>query len=138
MPIRTSLAIALALAAAAPAFAARKVVAVVHAASAEVRGGVLEVDASVDLPNTCWSNPRFGPVPHHPPDASGALTIEVVATSTEAPGRACGMVYRPAVSVPALRWPHPPRGLHSLNVVGSRTPASAIVVWPATPPPRGH
>jgi hypothetical protein len=137
MTIRSSLALALALLApTAPAIAATKVVAVVHTATAEFHGGVLVVNASVDLPNTCWSRPRFAGIPHGAPGPEGQLRLDVVATSIERPGRMCGMVVRPAVAVPALRWTRPPQTLRSLNVTGSSTPVVAQVVWPA--PHRPH
>jgi hypothetical protein len=112
------------------ALAAVKTVEVVHSASAAYgAGGAIIVRATVDLPNSCWSNPRFiAPARGVRPDADGVVQIRIVADSKEAPGVMCSMIFRPGVVVPALRWSHhPAQGLRAVRLIGSRTPLSAAL-----------
>jgi hypothetical protein len=114
----------LTVAAIGPALAAEQTVAVVHSASAiSGAGGAIIVHATVDLPNSCWSNPHFSlPGRGVQPDEDGVAPIRIVADSKEAPGVMCAMIFRPGVVVPALRWAHhPARGLRAVRLIGSRT-----------------
>jgi hypothetical protein len=118
------------------ALAAVQTVAVVHSASATFGARhTIVVRATVDLPNSCWSNPRFAaPARGVQPDADGVVSILVVADSKEGAGVMCAMIYRPGVAVPALRWTHyPAHGLKAVRVTGSRTPVVAAL--PGADPP---
>jgi hypothetical protein len=113
------------------AVAAEQTVAEVGTASAAYSGGArhaIVVRATVDLPNTCWSNPHFvKPRRGARPDADGVVSITVIAESTEGPGSACGMIIQ-QVRVPALRWTtYPASGLKAVRVIGSRTAVVAPV-----------
>jgi hypothetical protein len=79
------------------------------------------VRADVDLPNSCWSNPRFEkPARGQVPDADGVVPLTVVADVSEAPGTACAMIFR-RVPVPALRWrAYPINGLKAVKLIGAR------------------
>jgi hypothetical protein len=117
-------ALILTFAAVGPALAAVQTVAVVHSASASYgAGGAIVVHATVDLPNSCWSNPRFSrPARDVRPDEDGVVPIRIVADSKEAPGVMCAMIFRPGVVVPTLRWTHhPTRGLRAVRLIGSQT-----------------
>jgi hypothetical protein len=120
------------------ALAAEQPVAVVHSASAgysPTSRHTIIVRATVDLPNSCWSNPRF----QHPargvePDADGVVPITVVADSSEGAGVMCSMIFRPAVHVPALHWTtYPAKGLKAVRVIGSTTPIVATVARSGAP-----
>jgi hypothetical protein len=110
--------------------ALEQTVAVVHSASATYGAGrTIVVRATVDLPNSCWSNPRFmAPSRGVRPDADGVVPILIVAKSMEGSGVMCSMVYRPDVSVPAFRWTHyPAHGLKAVKLIGTRTTIVATV-----------
>jgi len=113
-----------------PALAAEQPVAVVHSASAAYGPArTIIVRATIDLPNSCWSNPRFeGPARGVRPDANGVVPILIVAESKEGAGVMCSMIYRPDVSVPALRWTrYPAHGLKAVKLIGTQTPMVAAV-----------
>jgi hypothetical protein len=121
-------ALTLTLALGGTALAAVQTVAVVHSGSATyVAGRTIVVRATVDLPNSCWSNPRFiAPARGVQPDADGVVPIRIVADSKEGDGIMCAMIFRPGVTAPALRWRHyPAHGLTAVRLIGSRTPLVA-------------
>jgi len=114
------------------AVGAERPVEVVHSASAAysaTQPHTIVVDATVDLPNSCWSNPRFQtPAPGAVPDANGTIDVTILADYSGGPGMACGMIFRPAVKVPELLWStYPKAGLRAVNVVGSTTSVVAPV-----------
>jgi len=118
------------------ALAAVQTVAVVHSASATFGPKhTIVVRATVDLPNSCWSNPRFAaPARGVQPDEDGVVQIRIVADSREAPGVMCSMIFRPAVVVPALRWAyHHAHGLRAVRLIGSRTPLVAALANEGAP-----
>jgi hypothetical protein len=105
---------------------------VVHAASAQysaTKAHTIVVHASVDLPNSCWSNPRLRAPPRGAkPDAHGTMRMTVIVDSSEAPGTACSMIFRPGVEAPPLFWTGYPRtGLKAIKVIGSQTPVVAVI-----------
>ncbi len=112
--------------------AAEQTVPVVHTASARHSASerrTIIVSGTVDLPNSCWTNPRFQPPPPGAKaDADGVVPITVVADSSEGPGVACAMIFRQGVKVPSLHWTHyPSKGLRAVKVIGSRTPVIAPI-----------
>ena len=112
------------------AMAAEQTVAVVHSGSATYSAGrAIVVRATVDLPNSCWSNPRFiAPSRRVRPDADGVVPILIVAKSKEGSRVMCSMIYRPGISVPTLRWTHyPANGLKAVRLIGTRAPVAANV-----------
>jgi hypothetical protein len=110
------------------AVAAVRTVEVVKSAEARVAGRTLTLEATVQLPNGCWSNPRFArPSRDAAPDADGVVPVKVVADSSEGPGLACPMIVRPPVAVPALKWRGFPGGLKAVKVEGWRVSALARV-----------
>jgi hypothetical protein len=122
------------LAANGAALAAVQTVAVVHSASAAYGDNAIIVHATVDLPNSCWANPRFvEPKSHVQPGPDGAVAITVVADSSEGAGVMCAMIYRPGVDVPPLRWTgYPAKGPTAVRVVGSATPVVAAITGSPT------
>jgi hypothetical protein len=118
------------------ALAAVQTVPVVHSASATFGARrTIVVRATVDLPNSCWSNPRFAtPARGVQPDADGVVSIRIVADSEEAPGVMCSMIFRSGVVVPTLRWTHhPAHGLKAVRLIGSRTPLDAALANEGAP-----
>ncbi|HLK24072.1 MAG TPA: hypothetical protein VKT30_05395 [Caulobacteraceae bacterium] len=113
------------------AAAATKTIPVVHSAQAaysRTARHTIVVQASVDLPNSCWSNPRFQrPAAGVKPDAGGAVMLVVVADNAERPGLMCAMMYRPGVAVPPLRWTTYPKRLKAITVTGSQQAVTAPV-----------
>lgn len=114
------------------ALAAEQTVAVVHSASAgysRTSNHTIIVRATVDLPNSCWSKPRFkAPERGVQPDADGVVAIAVVVDSSEGPGVMCSMIFRQGVSVPSLYWTnYPTNGLKAVRVIGAGTPALATI-----------
>ena len=114
------------------AFAAEQTVLVVHSASAAygVKGKhTITIRAKVDLPNSCWSNPRFQPPDSNTmPGADGIVPITVIVDSSEGPGIACSMIYQQAVNVPVLHWTsYPAHGLKAIKVIGSRSPVVVTI-----------
>lgn len=114
------------------AFAEEQTVRVVYSASAvySVMGEhAITIHAEVDLPNSCWSNPRFQPPDSNTmPDADGIVPITVIVESSEGPGIACSMIYRRAVNVPLLHWTsYPASGLKGIKVIGSRSPVVVTI-----------
>jgi hypothetical protein len=131
-----SLAVIMFLGASWPALAGVRTVAIVHSASAAYTGDhSIIVQATVDLPNSCWANPRFlPPKANVAPDAGGAVAITVVADSSEAAGVMCAMIYRQGVTVPALRWTgYTAKGLKAVRVIGSTTPVTAAIAGSPAP-----
>jgi hypothetical protein len=115
-----------------PALAAVETIAVVHSASAgysTTAKHTIVVRAKVDLPNSCWANPRFkAPDPSLKPDAHGVVPITIIADSSEGAGVMCSMIYRPGVRVPALHWTtYPPTQLKAVKVIGSKVPIIAMI-----------
>jgi len=119
------------LAAAASASASEQIIPVVHSAQAAYASPArrtIVVRATVDLPDSCWSNPRFSrPSRHVRPDTDGVVQIAIVADSSARPGIMCAMIYRPAVAVRPLRWTTFPHGLTSVRLVGQRTSVTVEV-----------
>jgi hypothetical protein len=114
------------------ALAAEQTVAVVHSASAgysRTTKHTIIVRATVDLPNSCWSKPRFkAPDRGVQPDAEGVVAIAVVVDSSEGPGVMCSMIFRQGVSVPSLHWTNfPTKGLKAVKVIGAGTPVVATI-----------
>jgi hypothetical protein len=92
------------------------------------------VQATVDLPNSCWSHPRFQrPARGVRPDADGVVPLTIVADSAESPGVACSMIFRQA-PVPPLHWTtFPKSGLKAVKLIGARRFITAQVEKPDEP-----
>jgi hypothetical protein len=90
-------------------------------------GRELVVEASITL-SGCLDNPRVqAPASGVQPDAQGMVTLSVVADSSAGPGVACPMFLRPNTPVTPLHWMAPPAGLKAVRLLGSHTPAVAVV-----------
>jgi hypothetical protein len=109
------------------AAAAVKTVEVVKSAEARVTDHTLVVKATVQLPNGCWSRPRFVRPADAAPDAEGVISVKVVADTSEGPRLACPMIVRPPIAVPPLEWRRFPHGVKGVKVEGWRVPAIAQV-----------
>jgi hypothetical protein len=86
----------------------------------------ITITATVQLNDSCWSNPRFMPPltgPRPPPGT--VVPIEVLADYTT--GKMCAMVVR-KVPVPVLNWRiYPNPRLRAVKVIGSQHPVTAII-----------
>jgi hypothetical protein len=86
----------------------------------------ITITATVQLNDSCWSNPRFMPPLTGPRPSPGTVApIEVLADY--ATGKMCAMIVR-KVQVPVLNWRiYPNPRLRAVKVIGSQHPVTAII-----------
>ena len=109
------------------AYANTQVVAVVKSASADlskVKPHTAVINATVELPNTCWSHPRLKRLLTGPaPPADGIIGFAVQADVKT--GGMCGQVVR-TVPAPAFTWTNVRVSDKGVKVIGSRVPVVAM------------